>query len=56
MEQSVQVMHWDVFSKEKHKGNPAGVVLNADYLSLEQMQLIAKKWDLTKHHLWLNQT
>lgn len=43
MEQSVQVMHWDVFSKEKHKGNPAGVVLNADYLSLEQMQLIAKK-------------
>src|SRR5690349_14626526 len=43
MEQSVQVMHWDVFSKKKHKGNPAGVVLDADLLSEEQMQLIAKK-------------
>ncbi|WYP24879.1 PhzF family phenazine biosynthesis isomerase [Alkalihalobacillus sp. FSL W8-0930] len=43
MEQSVQVMHWDVFSKEKHKGNPAGVVLDADFLTVEQMQLIAKK-------------
>ncbi|MFK3938789.1 PhzF family phenazine biosynthesis protein [Alkalihalobacillus sp. NPDC078783] len=43
MEQSVQVMHWDVFSKEKHKGNPAGVVLDADFLSEEQMQVIAKK-------------
>ncbi|MEY8751160.1 PhzF family phenazine biosynthesis protein [Alkalicoccobacillus gibsonii] len=43
MEQSVQVMHWDVFSKKKHKGNPAGVVLDADLLSEEQMQLIAKE-------------
>lgn len=43
MKQSVQVMHWDVFSQEKHKGNPAGVVLDADFLSAEQMQSIAKK-------------
>lgn len=43
MKQSVQVMHWDVFSKEKHKGNPAGVVLDADFLTEEQMQMIAKK-------------
>jgi len=33
----------DSFTKEKFKGNPAGVVLNADGLSDEQMQLIARE-------------
>jgi PhzF family phenazine biosynthesis protein len=33
----------DSFTKEKFKGNPAGVVINADGLSDEQMQLIARE-------------
>ncbi len=33
----------DSFTKEKFKGNPAGVVVNADRLSDEQMQLIARE-------------
>jgi PhzF family phenazine biosynthesis protein len=33
----------DSFTKEKFNGNPAGVVLNADGLSDEQMQLIARE-------------
>ncbi len=33
----------DSFTKEKFKGNPAGVVLNADGLSDNEMQLIARE-------------
>ncbi len=33
----------DSFTKEKFKGNPAGVVLNADGLSEQQMQSIARE-------------
>ncbi len=33
----------DSFTKEKFKGNPAGVVLNADGLTDSQMQLIARE-------------
>ncbi|MEQ8809815.1 MAG: PhzF family isomerase [Imperialibacter sp.] len=33
----------DSFTKERFKGNPAGVVLNADGLSEKQMQLIARE-------------
>ena len=33
----------DSFTKEKFKGNPAGVVLNGDGLSENQMQLIARE-------------
>jgi len=33
----------DSFTKEKFKGNPAGVVVNADGLRDEQMQLIARE-------------
>lgn len=33
----------DSFTKEKFKGNPAGVVYNADGLSQEQMQMIARE-------------
>ena len=33
----------DSFTKEKFKGNPAGVVVNADGLTDEQMQLIARE-------------
>lgn len=31
------------FTKERFKGNPAGVVVNADELNDNQMQLIAKE-------------
>ncbi|WP_068783631.1 PhzF family phenazine biosynthesis protein [Paenibacillus phocaensis] len=37
-----KVLHYDAFSSIANKGNPAGVVLNADHLSDEGMQSIAK--------------
>ncbi len=40
---SVEVFHYDAFSKEPHKGNPAGVVLDGDKLTEDQMQEIAFK-------------
>ncbi|WP_152658015.1 PhzF family phenazine biosynthesis isomerase [Oceanobacillus sp. CFH 90083] len=40
---SVKVYHYDAFSKEPDKGNPAGVVLNGDELTDNQMQEIAFK-------------
>ncbi|HLR18604.1 MAG TPA: PhzF family phenazine biosynthesis isomerase [Staphylococcus sp.] len=38
---SIKVYHYDAFSKEPNKGNPAGVVLNGDDLAVEEMQKIA---------------
>nr|WP_067837042.1 PhzF family phenazine biosynthesis protein [Amphibacillus sediminis] len=38
---SVTVHHYDAFCQEKNKGNPAGIVLNADTLTVDQMQQIA---------------
>jgi PhzF family phenazine biosynthesis protein len=40
---SITVYHYDVFSKEHNKGNPAGVVLNGGELSVAEMQEIAWK-------------
>jgi len=40
---SVKVYHYDAFSKEPNKGNPAGVVLDGDELTDVQMQEIALK-------------
>lgn len=40
---SVTVYHYDAFSKVPNKGNPAGVVLNGDELTDEQMQEVAFK-------------
>jgi PhzF family phenazine biosynthesis protein len=40
---SIKVYHYDAFSKEANKGNPAGVVLNGDDLTDEVMQEIALK-------------
>ncbi|MFD1412554.1 PhzF family phenazine biosynthesis isomerase [Oceanobacillus jeddahense] len=40
---SVKVYHYDAFSKEPNKGNPAGVVLNGDELTDKQMQEVAFK-------------
>jgi len=43
MEQPRRVYQIDSFTKEKFKGNPAGVVVNADGLNDTQMQLIARE-------------
>lgn len=40
---SVKVYHYDAFSTEPNKGNPAGVVFNGDDLTDKQMQEIAFK-------------
>lgn len=37
-----KVLHYDAFSSEVNKGNPAGVVLDADDLDEKEMQSIAK--------------
>jgi len=39
----MKVYHYDVFTKVAGKGNPAGVVFDADHLSDDEMQAIAKK-------------
>ncbi|MBB6329792.1 PhzF family phenazine biosynthesis protein [Chryseobacterium sediminis] len=39
----VIVYQIDSFTKEKFKGNPAGVVLNAESMTSEEMQLIARE-------------
>lgn len=43
MMKEVIVYQIDSFTKEKFKGNPAGVVLNADHLTADEMQLIARE-------------
>ncbi len=39
----LKIYQIDSFTKEKYKGNPAGVVVNADGLTENQMQLIARE-------------
>ncbi|OCA73508.1 PhzF family isomerase [Chryseobacterium arthrosphaerae] len=43
MMKEIIVHQIDSFTKEKFKGNPAGVVLNAEHLTDEEMQLIARE-------------
>lgn len=43
MMKKVIVYQIDSFTKEKFKGNPAGVVLNAENMTTEEMQLIARE-------------
>ena len=45
---SVSVYHYDAFSLEANKGNPAGVVLDSEGLTDEDMQEVAKQIDLMK--------
>lgn len=40
---NIKVLHYDAFSPYPNKGNPAGVVLEADHLSESEMQSIAHK-------------
>ena len=43
MVKSVQVYHYDSFSTEANKGNPAGVVLDTENLTDWEMQEIASR-------------
>lgn len=43
MVKSVQVYHYDSFSTEANKGNPAGVVLDTENLTDREMQEIASR-------------
>ena len=54
MVKSVQVYHYDSFSIEANKGNPAGVVLDTENLTDWEMQEIASKLALMKLHFLLN--
>lgn len=46
----------DSFTKEKFRGNPAGVVLNADGLTDEQMQIIAREMNCSEAAFILSPT
>lgn len=41
--EDIEVFHYDAFTSIPNRGNPAGVVLQADHLSHDQMQEIAKR-------------
>ncbi len=40
---SYRVYQVDAFTKERFRGNPAGVIANADGLSENQMQILARE-------------
>ncbi len=45
---SIKVYHYDAFSTEPNKGNPAGVVFNGDNLTDKEMQKIATQAGFTE--------
>ena len=49
----IKVHHYDAFSNTPNKGNPAGVVLNADGLSEQTMQDIAQQVGFNKNAITL---
>lgn len=40
---TINVFHYDAFTNKPNMGNPAGIVLDADGLTEEEMQIIAEK-------------
>ena len=40
---TINVFHYDAFTNKPNMGNPAGIVLEADGLTEEEMQCIAEK-------------
>lgn len=40
---TINVFHYDAFTNKPNMGNPAGIVLEADGLTEEEMQIIAEK-------------
>ncbi|XRG77467.1 PhzF family phenazine biosynthesis protein [Rossellomorea sp. GAMAL-10_SWC] len=51
---NITVYHYDAFSKEPNKGNPAGVVLDCDSLTDYEMQDIAKQVGFNETSFLLN--
>ncbi|MFF3023127.1 PhzF family phenazine biosynthesis protein [Gottfriedia sp. NPDC057948] len=51
---NITVYHYDAFSKEPNKGNPAGVVLDSDSLTDYEMQDIAKQVGFNETSFLLN--
>ncbi|MEH7351108.1 PhzF family phenazine biosynthesis protein [Gottfriedia acidiceleris] len=51
---NITVYHYDAFSKEPNKGNPAGVVLDCDSLTDYEMQGIAKQVGFNETSFLLN--
>jgi PhzF family phenazine biosynthesis protein len=45
---TIKVIHYDAFSNVPNMGNPAGVVLNGEDLSEEQMREVAEKVGFNK--------
>lgn len=39
----IEVYHYDAFTTKPGKGNPAGIILNSEKLTTEDMQAITKK-------------
>ena len=56
MSKKYRVYQVDSFTKELFKGNPAGVVANADGLTVEQMQNIARELNNSETAFILNPT
>ena len=52
---TINVFHYDAFTNKPSMGNPAGIVLEADGLTEEEMQIIAEKLDITKQLLFFPQ-
>ena len=52
---TINVFHYDAFTNKPNMGNPAGIVLDADGLTEEEMQIIAEKLDITKQLLFFPQ-
>ena len=52
---TINVFHYDAFTNKPNMGNPAGIVLDADGLTEEEMQRIAEKLDLTKRRSYFLQ-
>ncbi|PGL69084.1 PhzF family phenazine biosynthesis protein [Bacillus sp. AFS055030] len=51
---NITVYHYDAFSKEPNKGNPAGVVLDCDFLTDYEMQDVAKQVGFNETSFLLN--
>ncbi len=49
---TLKIYQVDSFTTEKSKGNPAGVVLNADGLTDQEMLYIARELTIQKQHLY----
>ena len=52
---TINVFHYDAFTNKPNKEIQRGIVLEADGLTEEEMQIIAEKLDITKQLLFFPQ-